>query len=690
MANIDQKLTVSELDFTDIKANLKNFLRDQSEFSDFDFEAAGINVLLDILAYNTHYNAFYLNMVANEMFMDTALLRDSVVSHAKTLGYVPTSSTAARATVDLEIYRPAGNSQASLTLPKFTRFQSSVLDGGTSYTFINKNASVGNYDETCGRFCFHNLYIYQGQPVSYTFTYDATNNTNQTFELPDSGIDTSSLEVIVQESSTSIRTERFTLSTDATTVSSNSAIFYIQESRNGKYSIYFGDDIIGKKLVNGNVVIVSYVKTDGAAANKANAFTLAETVGGFTSSVIFPIAAASGGSSPESVEKIRFSAPKFYTSSGRGVTADDITALINQKYPYFDAVTVWGGDENDPPVYGKVFVSAKPTGGYEITETEKTSIISNIIKPICVVTVTPEFVDVDYNYINVYAKVFYDPTKTSLSLDGIKTVVRNAIIAYKNVDLDTFNSKYRQSRLLRTIDDSNLAINYSDADCTIEKRIIPALGVSRNYTLNYGTSISREDSKFRISSSPAYTQYDEDGVLRNCFLEETPGSSSGIESITVVSATNTYESTPSIVISGDGVGANAYPVVVNGKITKVIVDDPGVDYKSATAVVYYQEEIDATATFNVFVQSRFGIIRSYYFNNNNIKTIIDGAAGTVDYEIGKLVLNGFKPVGIADSSRTLKIVARPENHNFESSRSKIITIDDEASNSINIEVIVSE
>jgi hypothetical protein len=268
--------------------------------------------------------------------------------------------------------------------------------------------------------------------------------------------------------------------------------------------------------------------------------------------------------------------------------------------------------------------------------------------------------------------------------------VRNAIIAYKNADLDTFNSKFRQSRLLRTIDDSNLSISYSDAECTIEKRIIPALNASRNYTLNYGTPLAREDSKYRISSSPAYTQYDDDGALRNCFLEETPGSSSGIESISVVSATNTYDSIPSIVISGDGVGANAYPVVVNGKITSIVVDDPGVNYKAAKAQLYYQGEYDATASFNAFVQSRYGIIRSYYFNNNNIKTIMDAVAGTVDYETGKLILNGFRPVGIADPSRTLKIVARPENHNFESSRSKIITIDDEASNSINIEVIVSE
>ena len=687
MANIDQKLTVSELDFADIKANLKNFLRDQEEFSDFDFEAAGINVLLDILAYNTHYNAFYNNMLANEMFLDTALMRDSVVSHAKMLGYTALSSTAARAKIDLELFRPGSSTDTSLTLPKYTRFQSSVEAGGSSYMFVNREATVGNYDETCGRFCFHDLYIYQGQPKSYSFTYDSASNANQLFEIPDINVDTSSLEVIVKESASSSRIEKFELSTDATTVTSNSAIYYIQESRNGKYAIYFGDNVIGKSLVNGNIVTMTYIKTDGSDANKANSFVLVDDVNGISASVIYPLVAASGGSEQETAEEIRYSAPKFYTSTGRGVTKDDIISVINKKYPYFSAVNVWGGDENDPPVYGKVFIAAKPTGGYEITETEKQSILADIIKPVCVVTVTPEFIDVDYNYIVVNANVYYDPTKTTLSADAIKTTVRNAILYYKSAELDNFNSRFKLSRLLRYIDDSSLAISYSDADCTLQKRITPALNAARNYVLNFGVPLSREDSKYKLFSAPGYTQYDVEGNLRTCFLEETPGSSSGVESISVISATANYESIPSITIVGDGIGANAYPIIVNGKVTSIIIDNPGVNYKAAKAYLYYQGDLDNTATFNVSVQKRYGIIRSYYFDNNNIKTVLDSNAGVIDYEMGKVTLSQLTPVEVLDASKTIKFTAKPETNYFESSRNRIITIDSEDTVAININVL---
>jgi len=685
MANTDQKLVVSELDFTQIKNNLKNFLRDQSEFTDFDFEAAGINVLLDILAYNTHYMAFYNNMVANEMFLDTALLRDSVVSHAKMLGYTPVSSISPRATINLQIIRPIGNTQATLALPRFTRFQSAPINGA-SYTFVNQEAKTVNYDPTCNRFCFDNLYIYQGQPLTYTFTYNATNNISQSFELPDTGIDTLSMEVLVQESSTSIKTERFTLATDATTVSSNSAVYFIDETRNGKYKIYFGDGVIGKNLTNGNVVIVNYLKTDGAASNKANSFSLIDSVGGFTNSVVFPLVAASGGDAQESVTRIRFSAPKAYVSNNRGVTKEDLIALINKNYPYFEAVNVWGGEENIPPVYGKVFIAAKPTLGFEITDSEKLDVINNVIKPVSVVTVIPEFVDVDYNYLQVFAEVYYDATKTTRSADAIKSIVQTAITNFKNTELDNFNSRFKLSKLLRAIDDAETSISYSDAVTVIEKRLVPQLGAARNYTLDFGTPISREDPSYRIYSTPAFGQFDADGVLRKCFFEETPGSSSGVESITINSATGSYLTAPTISINGDGVGANAYPVIVNGKITQIVVDKPGVGYTTATTLLYYQDEIDTTASFTVNMQGRFGTLRSYFFDNNNIKTTLDAEAGTIDYQLGKITLQEFDPFSIEDPLKIFRMVAKPETNNFESARSRIITIDEEDTNAINISV----
>jgi hypothetical protein len=684
MANIDQKLTISELDFNEIKQNLKNFLRDQSEFTDFDFEASGMSTLLDVLAYNTHYMAFYNNMIANEMFLDTALLRDSVVSHAKMLGYTPVSATAARAKINLQITRTSG-SQTTLTLPRFTRFQSAPINS-ISYVFVNPDTAVGTYDPSCNRFCFEDLYIKEGQPLSYTFTYDTTNNPTQSFELPDENIDTSTLQIIVQESSTSLRSEKFTLAQDATAVSSTAPVYYLEETRNGKYRVYFGDDVIGKKLVNGNIVIANYIRTNGDAANKANAFTLIESVGGFSSHIIFPIEPASGGKSPELTDRIRFTAPKTFISNNRGVTKDDIISLINSRYPYFEAVNVWGGEENDPPIFGKVFIAAKPTTGFEVTESEKLTVINNIIKPVSVVTVIPEFVDVDYNYINVFANVYYDPTRTTRSPDSIKTIVRNAIIAYRDSDLDDFNSRFKLSRMLRSIDDSDISISYSDAAVTIQKRIIPALNTFRNYTFDFGTALSREDTKYRIFSAPGFTQRDKDDVVRTCFLEETPGSSSGIESISVISSKNLYETTPEIRIIGDGVGANAYPIIVNGKVTSVVVDNPGVNYTTATAYLYYQEKIDTTASFSVNVQGRYGILRSYYFDNNNIKTVMDAEAGTIDYQLGKLVLDQFNPIDVLDNSKILRVTARPATTNFESARSRIITIDDEDSVSINITV----
>jgi hypothetical protein len=689
MANTDQKLVVSELDFTQIKNNLKNFLRDQQEFTDFDFEASGMNTLLDILAYNTHYMAFYNNMIANEMFLDTAILRDSVVSHAKMLGYTPVSAVAPRAKINLQITRPVGNTQVSLTLPKFTRFQSTPLNG-VSYTFVNIDSKATSYDPSCNRFCFDDLYIYQGQPLSYTFTYNSTNNPTQSFELPDANIDTSTLEVIVQESATSIRTEKYTLATDATTVASTTPVYYLDETRNGKYKIYFGDNVIGKSLTNGNVVIVTYLKTDGAAANKANAFTLIESVGGFSSSIVYPIAAASGGTGQESIDRVRSTATKAYVANNRGVTKDDLIAIINKNYPYFESVNVWGGEENIPPVYGKVFVAAKPTNGYEITESEKLDVINNIIKPSSVVTVIPEFVDVDYSYLNIYAEVFYDATKTTRSADSIKELVKNSILSYKESELDDFNSRFKLSRMLRAIDDSDISIQYSDAVAVIEKRLIPQVGASRNYTLNFGTSISREDPSYRIYSTPAFVKYDSEAVLRKCFFEETPGTSSGIESIEIISSTGSYLEAPTISISGDGVGANAYPIIVNGKITQIVVDKPGVNYTTATAVLYYQDEFDTSATFFVNIQGRYGILRSFYFDNNNIKTILNPEAGSIDYLEGTITLNQFDPVSIEDPLRTLRFYAKPETNNFESARSRIITIDEEELSAINVTVKSTE
>jgi hypothetical protein len=284
------------------------------------------------------------------------------------------------------------------------------------------------------------------------------------------------------------------------------------------------------------------------------------------------------------------------------------------------------------------------------------------------------------------AEIYYDKTKTTKSSDAIASTARTAIINFKNAELDNFNSKFKLSRLLRSIDDSDTSISYSDVVTLIEKRLSPQIGTSRNYKLEFGTSISREDTENKIYSTPAFTKYDGEGVIRSCFFEETPGSSSGIESIEIVSAPTEYNSIPTIVISGDGVGANAYPVVVNGKITEIIVDKPGINYTTATALLYYQDEFDNTASFTVNIQGRYGILRSYFFDDNNIKTVLNAEAGTIDYTLGTISLREFDPVSVSDPIKILRIIAKPKTNNFESARSRIITIDEEDSNAIKISV----
>jgi hypothetical protein len=286
----------------------------------------------------------------------------------------------------------------------------------------------------------------------------------------------------------------------------------------------------------------------------------------------------------------------------------------------------------------------------------------------------------------VFAEVYYDATKTTRSADAIKSIVQTAITNFKNTELDNFNSRFKLSKMLRAIDDAETSISYSDAVTVIEKRLIPQVGAARNYTLDFGTPISREDPSYRIYSTPAFGQFDADGVLRKCFFEETPGSSSGVESITINSATGSYLTAPTISINGDGVGANAYPVIVNGKITQIVVDKPGVGYTTATTLLYYQDEIDTTASFTVNMQGRFGTLRSYFFDNNNIKTTLNAEAGTIDYQLGKITLQEFDPFSIEDPLKIFRMVAKPETNNFESARSRIITIDEEDTNAINISV----
>ena len=672
MANVDAKLKVAELDFDTIKDNLKAFLKSQSEFSDYNFEGSGMAVLLDLLAYNTHYIGYYLNMVSNEMFIDTALTRGSVVSHAKLLGYTPNSRVAPQAYVNI-LFTPAVNdANSAIAIPRFTRFASETKDG-INYVFVNPATYIATKNASSGLFEVNNLQIKEGQPISISFSYDQQTNSKQVFELPDTGIDTSTIQIIVQKSAQNVNRETYILSQDATNVDANAAVYYLEENKNGKYQIYFGDGIIGKKLINGNIVIVSYIVTNGDAANGLATFKIIDNVLPGSSAAITTVSASTSGAMEETIDQIRFTAPKAYIAQNRAVTKNDYIALINRDYPYFDAVNVWGGEENDPPVYGKVFFTAKPLNGSEITVTEIEYVKNSIIKPFSVLTVEPEYVAADYNYMIVKANVNFDPTKTNKAASEIDAGVISTIRSFANTNLNTFNNTFKSSRLSRAIDDSDVSITNTDVEISIEKRFTVDITKSQSYTLNFDTGLRQGTTTQRIYSSPSFGYYDLSGIVRNCFIEEVLQSFTGVEAIDVKTPGYGYTSTPTITIEGDGTGATARALIVNGSVAKIEVTSIGTGYTSAVATISGGGGTGATLTANL--QGRSGALKIYYYDENSIKKTITDAAGTVDYKNGIIKLTNFNPVSIVDPFGTLTIRAIPLNSIFSSQRNRILTLD---------------
>lgn len=688
MANVESKLVISEPDFFTIKASLKNFLKSQSTFADYDFEGSTLSQLIDLLSYNTHYLSFYMNMIANESFLDSAALRDSVVSHAKMLGYTPSSVRSAAARIDLSFTlanNPGVGAISSLTLPKFTKFSSSAVDG-INYTFTNLDEVT--VKKSGNAFTFSDLNIYEGTPITQVFTYSEQLNSLQEFKLMDKNIDTSTIEVIVQTSSIDLSQQTFTHAADATTVTANSNVFYIDEISGGNYKIYFGSGILGKKLSDGNIVVVTYLISNGANANKAKSFKLLDSVGGLSEGTIVVDQVAAGGAGIESIETIKALAPKTFASSGRAVTKNDYIALIQQRYPSFEAVNVWGGEENVPPIYGKVFVSAKPSAGYEISRTEKDYIIREIINPISILTVTPEFVDPDFNFLNLNVRVTYDPTATTLTPGELSSLVRGRINNYANTYLDQFNSYFKISRLMHDVDMAHPSIVSNDIDVKIEKRLTPVLGVSRNYVIKFFTELKRSTGADRIGSSPAYTAYDNEGILREFYFEESPLSSTGISAVQVIRGGSDLITAPRLQVNGDGVGASLKAVVTNGKITSVNVDKTGSDYSTAAIKAYDQDDkLLENVILKPIIENTTGKLRSYYFDNNNIKIIFSEDAGTIDYQQGIITLSQFNPLDVIDAFKTIKFFATPKNTLFNSERNTIITLDIDNQSQVTIDML---
>jgi hypothetical protein len=473
------KLEISELDFDGIKGNLKTFLSQQNEFTDYDFEGSGMSVLLDVLAYNTHYLGYNANMLANEMFMDSADLRSSVVSLAKQVGYTPTSSIAAKAIIDVVVNNASG---ASLTMSRGTKFTTTV--DGQSYSFVN-NADV-SITPVSGVYTFSSLSITEGSYLNYKYTA-STSDIDQRFIIPNDNVDTTSLTVKVQESSSDSTTSTYTLANGITGLDNTSKVYFLQEVENGRFEVYFGDGALGTAIADGNIVIFDYVTCNRDAPNGASTFTLSGTIGGFSSVTITTINNANGGSDPESITSVKYNAPRDYTSQDRAVTADDYKVLVKSLYANAQAVQVYGGEDAEVPSYGKVYISIKAKSGSSLTETTKASIVQSL-KKYAVASVRPEIIDPETTYITLVVSFKYNSGATTKDVSTIQTNVSNAIAIYNNNTLEDFAGMFRYSKVIETINDADTSILSNITTVKMYKYFTPTLNSALKYTLSFNNA----------------------------------------------------------------------------------------------------------------------------------------------------------------------------------------------------------
>jgi hypothetical protein len=677
MASSNAVLRIAELDFDTIKSNLRDYLRNQNQFTDYDFEGSGLNILLDVLAYNTHYMAYYLNMVGNEAFLDSASIRGSVVSHAKHLNYVPSSTKAATATVNIVVQDTTPTSGASsITLPAYSTFQSEQIDG-VNYTFVNTDSYQASLNISSGTYTFANVEIKQGEVFTYNATVDAT-NTRRRFRIPSANIDTSTLIVTVYNSSLDTTRNTYVLADDATELNSNSKVYFLEEGDNFEYTIYFGDGYLGKNLDNDNIISLKYLSTDGESSNKANSFTLVSSLGSYSNVVVNSVSASSGGSSRDTIDRIKFLAPKFYTAQNRAVTKEDYGTLLLKDYPNIETISVWGGEENDPIVYGKIFISMKPKSGYVITDIEKDRIVSEIIANRNVLTITPEIVDPNYLYLKLDVTVNYDSTQTTNDQVTLKQIVKNTIASYNDTELEQFNSTFRTSKLQSLIDSADQSFLGSDLSIIAQKRFEPTLNTSKNYTIDFNIPLHQGGYKDKLYSYPTFQVLDNSGITRTALIEETPLSFTGVSGVEVLASGSGYSDNPTVTITGDGSGATATAKVVNGKIVSISVVNKGSDY--TIAIVSITDSTGSGATATAKLSAEEGVLRTYYIQSSTgEKIIINSNAGTINYKTGRINLYNFNPISISENenyaSNVLTINVEPAEKTIHPLRNRLLSID---------------
>lgn len=510
-------LRVAELDFDLIKENLKEFLRAKPEFTDYEFDGSALSVLIDLLAYNTHYNAVIGNMLLQELYLDTAVKKQSLALIAKRLGYLPQSYRAPKAIVTLEVF-PYDRPDV-LTLGRNAKFSTRITS--TENAFFSTRDAVSVNRTVDGRYVFENLEIYEGDAT--TFRYVVENASAQKFEIPSKLVDTTLIRVYVQDSISGTLVEEWKNFNSLIDVTATTKAFFIKLNENLNYEIYFGDDVIGKSVTSGNVVIIDYVTTNGPIANSASSFSFNDDVNGYSVNTVTTVAAAFGGALPESNDSIRRNAQNNVLLQNRAVTESDYIAIINQILPV-ETIAVYGGETMSPPVYGKVFMSIKQRGTTSpLSNSQKQDIISEIKKR-SVLSISHEFIDPSYTYLLIDSIVKYDPTRTSMGSDGLKVALLSGIRQYGIENLNKFNSTFEYSDLVSYIDNIDKSIMSNDTNIQLRKYEKIVYNTNSSYVFNFDSSIKPSNSKeqtitsnsFRIVDYPDTDLYvqDVDGIIQ--------------------------------------------------------------------------------------------------------------------------------------------------------------------------------
>lgn len=489
MAN--NSFNIVGLDFDEAKASLKAYLQSQDTLKDYNFDGSVLSTVLDVLAYNTHYQSFYANMVANEMFLDSAVLRPSVVSHAKTLGYVPSSRKASRAVLGAS----AAGATENTYLARGTEFIG-TNPAGTQYRFVLLDTVYASATTQS----FASIPVYEGTLRRMSYIYDSSKKTGSYLLIPNDKIDINTIKVRVKASAsdnTGIE-DTWTYADSYIDLTPTSKVYFLQEKETGMYELYFGDNFLGAQPADGSVVIVEYLETNGDAGNGITTFTASISgLSGITTS-----AASSGGALEESVSRIKFMAPKFYSAQSRAVTENDYSAMVLKEYPNTDSVFVYGGETLVPPQYGKVMIAVKPKSGSALTEDEKTSLVRRLKDNRSVVTVSPEIIDPDYIDLVIDSIVTYNPALSSLGVGTIKALVVAYLFTYSTSTLEKFGSNFYLSKIIQGINSLNGAIVSNQTTVKMRKAInLSKLGASKGFVIDFKNPIAQK-STGTLASTP--------------------------------------------------------------------------------------------------------------------------------------------------------------------------------------------